>query len=187
MKKIILTFIVSLLYVNIFAQESDTSISHLDTINCEYEIIDEYPSYVKKNGENIGVIFTIEQAQQLDSYVELLYLFRQLNSSGSKIEDFYITIINDQNEKILTYELKVEELKLKLIDKEMIINELNFQLSTQKEINKKTEEQNQNNIEVVEELKKELTKEKTKRIVGITTTSTVGAILLALSIYFGIR
>jgi gamma-glutamylcyclotransferase (GGCT)/AIG2-like uncharacterized protein YtfP len=186
MYKLITIILFSLLSTNLFAQNED-SLFVSEEKTYEYEIIDEYPSYVKKDGEIIGVIFTVEQAQKIDSYIELLDLFKKLNIQDSKIEEFYISIINDQNEKILTYELKVDEFKSKLIDKEMIIKELEYQISKQKEFNIKTEEQRQNDTEIIEELKKELTKEKTKKIVGISTSTTIGAALLALTIYLGIR
>lgn len=186
MYKLITIIVFSLLSTNLFAQNEDSLFVSEEKTH-KYEIIDEYPSYVKKDGETIGVIFTVEQAQKIDSYIELLDLFKKLNIQDSKIEEFYISIINDQNEKILTYELKFDELKSKLIDKEMIIKELNHQILKQKELNIKTEEQRQNDSEVIEELKKDLTKEKTKKIVGISTSTTIGAALLALTIYLGIR
>ena len=69
----------------------------------------------------------------------------------------------------------------------MIINELRTQLSKYKKLNELSDEQIQNDQIIIEELKSDLTKEKTKKIIGITTSSTIGAVLLALTIYLGIR
>ena len=95
--------------------------------------------------------------------------------------------MNDQNSKIIILETTISELKSKSNDKDVIINELRTQLSKYKKLNELSDEQIQNDQIIIEELKSDLTKEKTKKIIGITTSSTIGAVLLALTIYLGIR
>ena len=191
MKKILTSIIILLFSINVsFSQNEEISdqIIQSDTIECEYEIPNsDFPQYVTKNKTTIGVILSIEQLQKIDSDLELLKLFKQLTIESKGIEEYYITIVNDQNSKIIILETTISELKSKSNDKDVIINELRTQLYKYKKLNELSDEQIQNDQIIIEELKSDLTKEKTKKIIGITTSSTIGAVLLALTIYLGIR
>ena len=169
-------------------EEINVQIVQTDTIECEYEVPnDDFPQYVIKNEKTIGIIFTVEQVQKIDSDLELLKLFKQLSFESKSIEEYYVTIVNDQNSKIIILETTINELKSKSNDKDKIIEDLRNQVSKWKKANELSNEEIQNNQIIIEELKSDINKEKTKKIIGITTSSTIGAVLLALTIYLGIR
>ena len=205
MKKILTSIIILLFSINVTFSQNEESIIRSDTTiyeisdedsssietysnDCEYEIPNgDFPQYVTKNDKTIGVILTIKQLQNIDSDLELLKLFKQLTIESKSIEEYYITIVNDQNSKIIVLEKTINELKSLSNDKDIIIEDLKNQVSKYKEVNELSDEQIQNDQIIIEELKSDLTKEKTKKIIGITTSSTIGAVLLALTIYLGIR
>ena len=191
MKKVLTSILTLIFSINIsYSQneEINEQIIQTDTIDCEYEIPnDDFPQYVTKNNKTIGIILTIEQVQKIDSDLELLKLFKQLTIESKSIEEYYITIVNDQNSKIIILETTINELKSKSNDKDKIIEDLRNQVSKWEKANVLSNEEIQNNQIIIEELKSDINKEKKKKIIGITTSSTIGAVLLALTIYLGIR
>jgi peptidoglycan hydrolase CwlO-like protein len=188
MKTLLITLL-TLISLNSFSQVEDTtSFFETETIEIKKYDKDNLPQFLLDNcGDTIGIIMSVEQVQKLDSDGELLSLFKNLDMNVKNIDDMYISVINDQNSKITLLETKISQLENNYDKQKDMINTLKNKISNKEKEIELSKEQEINNQTIIEELKQDLSKEKTKKIIGVTTTSGVASILLALLIYVGIR
>ena len=84
----------------------------------------EYPKYYTDVDGKKYVLFTIEQAKQIDKDYQILNILKSLNVVYDDSEKVNIQIINSLNEKVYELEIKCKELSSINTDNENIIKEL---------------------------------------------------------------
>lgn len=84
----------------------------------------DYPKYYTDIQGKKYVLFTIEQAKQIDKDYQILNILKNLNVVYDDSEKVNIQIINSLNEKVYQLEVKCKELSSINTDNENIIEEL---------------------------------------------------------------
>lgn len=84
---------------------------------CGFSQIGEYPKYSIENNKQV-VIFTIEQAQEIDNNLELLELLQQLNNKYQDYDSLNLKVIDELGNVIALQKLEISTLKESNITKE---------------------------------------------------------------------
>jgi peptidoglycan hydrolase CwlO-like protein len=120
----------------------------------------DYPKIeLNEKGEKI-VIFTLEQAQNIDNKLEVLELMKVARIKCDSLNISYIKIIDEQSKQIVKLEKLNSELNNQITDKDKQIENLNQQnknLTTDVNL---CEKQNTNKNTEIEGLKKDIKKVK---------------------------
>lgn len=124
------------------------------------------PDYLIENGDTIGIVLSIEQAQKLDNNTELLQLFKQLQIDCDNLEGYYVSIINESNQQIALLEASVTSLTLQGEKKDDLIKNLEKQLDNCSKDTVLCNKELQNKNKEIKLLKKDLRKEKLKKWVS---------------------
>jgi predicted RNase H-like nuclease (RuvC/YqgF family) len=128
---------------------------------------DELPRYFVENGDTIGIILSVEQVQSLDNDAELLTLFKKMKINCDSLEVHYIKIINALNEKIAILEVQKADLINQIIEQKKLINNLKQSLYNCEEMYRLCRKESSNKDEEIKILKRELTRQKIKKIVSV--------------------
>lgn len=143
-----------------------------------------YPYFLVKNGDTVGVVFSISQAQRIDNDYELLSLLRKAKIQSDKIDSASIVVVNDLNEKVA--ELKVKISTLEDIDKlkNSQILDLKSQIDLYKKDQSLSNDQSFKKDSIINNYKSEVRKLKTQRFFGfiISGSGLLVGILLILHI-----
>jgi|APCry1669189665_1035243.scaffolds.fasta_scaffold04455_4 hypothetical protein len=70
-----------------------------------------YPSYYIKNGDTLGVIITIQQAQKIDNDYDLLSLLKEYKTKQDKLDSSYLVVIDNYGKEVATLKLKISTLE----------------------------------------------------------------------------
>lgn len=111
MKNILITFL-ALFSLNLFSQ------STLDL-----------PKFYIDNGDTVGIVISIEQAQQIDSDQELLELLEKKGINCDSTISRYIKVVNEYDNQIAILELKVKSQEVVIKLKDESIQNLNERLN----------------------------------------------------------
>jgi predicted RNase H-like nuclease (RuvC/YqgF family) len=111
----------------------------------------EYPKPYVVDGDTIGAILTIDQLNKIDKDDQLLKMYKDLLSSYEETDDFCISIVDDYEEQITSYEVKVGELKKNLKDKDIVISKLREKVALYEENEGSYEEKLNNKDEIINE------------------------------------
>ena len=194
MKKITLFIILTLSFINSYSQEfyslySDTIIEEpCDMISEQKDsVVFDLPEFYVIENDTVGVIITVEQAQKIDSDLEMLKLFKQLDNQVKQVDEFYITVINSQNDKISILETTISKLKQASGNQDEMIKTLKDKINQRKRDIELANQQIFNDQVIIQGLKEDLSKEKTKKIIGTVTTGSGAAILLGLLIWQSVK
>lgn len=142
----------------------------------------EYPKIINKNNETY-VIFTLEQAKNIDTKLEILEILEEIHITSENFDSVYIKVIDDKNTVIEKQSIQIENLNSKIENKNKQIENLKKQIS----IYENVEDNYQNklgNKEKQIELHKERIKQLNRKITigGITSgVVIIGGALLILS------
>ena len=66
-----------------------------------------FPHYYIKNGDTIGVVISIKQAQKIDNDYDLLSLLKKSKIEESKIDSAYVVVINNYGQEVAQLKLKI--------------------------------------------------------------------------------
>lgn len=126
----------------------------------------EYPKPYIVDGDTIGGILTIDQLKKVDKDEQLLDMYKDLLSTYKESDDFSISIIDDYENQISVYKVKVNELKQIISDKDIIISKLNRKVSLYEENEKSYEKTIENKDKVIKEKDIIIKNQKKKMIWG---------------------
>ncbi len=137
----------------------------------------EYPKYYETDGEKY-VLFTIEQAKQIDKDYQILNILKSMNIVYDDSEKVNIQIINSLNEKIYEMNIKYKELDSINDDNKKIIDELKSNIKDYEIMNIN------NNLKLIKKddeistYKSLYNKQKTLKIIFIITSGILTTALL---------
>lgn len=126
----------------------------------------DLPKYYVENGDTIGIILSIEQAQSLDNDAELLSLFKKMKINCDSLEVGYIKIINKLGEKIGILEVQKKDLIKQGEEKDKLINNLENSLNYCEQMNRLCQQELSNKDSEIKILRKELLKQKLKKFIS---------------------
>jgi hypothetical protein len=92
-----------------------------------------YPAYHIVNGDTVGIIITIKQAQKIDNDLELLQLFKASKINCDSTLKTYLIIVDEYDKQILTLENKINVLTTIKDTQNSMINNLNLRINNYKE------------------------------------------------------
>jgi hypothetical protein len=128
----------------------------------------DYPQYVVKNGDTIGVMITVSQAQKIDSDYDLLDLLKKAKVQSDKADSACVVVVNNLGHQVAELKLKVTKMdELEKIKDEQISN-LKSQISKYEQDSFLSTKQLALKDEIIGNYKKENLKLKTQKIVGFT-------------------
>jgi len=128
----------------------------------------DLPQYLIEGGDTIGIIISVEQAQALDNDVELLELFKKLRINCDNLDSHYIEVINAQNDQIALLKVNTKELQGQGVALNSQITSLKEQVQNSEKKNKLCDEELSNKDEEIKILKKEIFRQKVKKIISVT-------------------
>jgi hypothetical protein len=140
----------------------------------------ETPRYLIENGDTVGVVLSVEQIQNLDNKVELLYLFEKLQMNCDSVNSYYIEVINISDEKIGLLEVKVSDLISQGNEKDNLIKNLKTQVSKIEEDSGLCDTQLKNKDTEIKLLKEDLRKEKFKKLLSTAGNVALGVVAIIL-------
>jgi len=138
-------------------------------------------------GDTIGIILTVEQVQNLDHKAEIGELLEKALIECDQLDVFYIQVINGLENQVVIYEEKISNLTDQETKRSAMIKKLQTGLAQKESQLDISNDQLFNNEIIISNLEKDLKKQKMKTIVGSTTGGIIGAIGVALGIFFGTR
>lgn len=142
----------------------------------------ETPRYLIENGDTVGIVLSVEQVQNLDNKVELLYLFEKLQMNCDSVNSYYIEVINRSDEKIGLLEAKISDLISQGNVKDNLIVNLRTQVSKLEEDSELCNTQILNKDKEIKLLKEDLRKEKIKKWLSTSGNIALGIIAVILII-----
>jgi ABC-type multidrug transport system ATPase subunit len=142
----------------------------------------KYPSFYIKNGDTLGVIISLQQAQEIDNTLDVLAILKRSKVSYDKLDSAYIQVVAETGKQIA--ELKVRVTKsdeLIALDKVEIKN-LKDQIDKYESDRKLSDIQINNQKAIISNDEKVIRKMKTQRFLGFTIGggSLIGVIVLLL-------
>lgn len=155
----------------------------LSYLTCVGQDIENFPKYFVLEGDTVGVILTIEQAQKIDNDIEILRLLETLSLECDSLDTYYIKIINGLEDVIVIYELKTQNLNQQDSLKNQEIIKLKELISLREKQLVLSDDQKKNDSIIIKSLKKDITKLKTKNVITLTTGILVSVILVFLNFF----
>lgn len=140
MKKILLllSFLMSISFI--FGQNKD---------------VPEFPQYYIKNGDTLGVIISLEQAQKIDNDYDMLELLRNYKVSVDKLDSAYIFVIDNMKQQVAVLNLKITQLEGIIKIKDSQIENLKEQIDKYRRDNDLANAQLKAKDEIIDNYKKE--------------------------------
>ena len=129
---------------------------------------EDLPRYLIQNGDTVGVVISVEQAQALDNDAELLELFKKLRINCDNLDAHYVEVINAQNDQIALLKVNTKELQGQGVALNNQIESLKEQVHNSEKNNKLCDELILNKDEEIKILKKEIFRQKVKKIISVT-------------------
>jgi hypothetical protein len=186
MKKILIATLLSISSI-CFAQEEnilETSPSLTTTPCVELPNTSDLPQFVVVLGDTVGILVTVNQLQKMESDVELLGLFKQLDTLNSEAEYFYINIINNMEDKITLSQNKISELMKVTGKQESMVETLKEKLKNAEMRLKLTEEQRENDAIAIKTFEDDINNLKLKNILSYSSSGLLGAGLIAITVLY---
>jgi hypothetical protein len=182
MKKIILILTLVISTSILFSQNDPSYID--STFNTDLSKLknENLPEYLVFKGDTIGVVLTIRQLQKLDNDTDLLLLLDRMELNKDTLNEKYLLLINEKNEKIEMLELKVSKLEEIDLKNNSIISDLKSQIENRQQNILKCDSTIVNNDIIIKGLKKDLRKSKLKGVLGWSSTAISVATVIILSI-----
>ena len=136
MKKILIIIISILISFRSYSQKID-SVNRINTDSIEKEL----PSYYIVNGDTVGIILSIKQAQRVDNDEELLSLFGEMKMDCDSVVKHYVVVLNEYKRQVGILDIKVNTLNGINMDQSKMINNLKQQILNYQTDIKKAETQ----------------------------------------------
>ena len=128
----------------------------------------DYPQYIVKNGDTIGVMITVSQAQKIDSDYDLLDLLKKAKVQSDKADSACVVVVNNLGHQVAELKLKVTKMDELVKIKDEQISNLKSQISKYEQDSFLSTKQLALKDEIIGNYKKENLKLKTQKIVGFT-------------------
>lgn len=138
-----------------------------------------YPAYYVKDGDTVGVVFTIEQAQKIDNDLELLKMLKIMRSNFDKTEASYISVIDNYGKQVALLDIKITAMDTIISTQKSMINNLNLQIDNYKKDQTLAKSQSDLKDEIIKNQKKQIRKQKVQKVVGFGA-GIIGIILVIL-------
>ena len=123
--KFLTTLIISLFIIsNCFSQYS----VNIDTFEKQ-----ELPTWFIYKGDTVGLVFSVQQVQKIDSDLELLSWLEKKGFTCDSTITIYIKVVDEMSRQITIFKTNVDELNGKILDKEKQINNLKIQIQNQRD------------------------------------------------------
>lgn len=149
MKKFILTFVLLISSIFLFAQD--------------------YPIMSVDSCGNKVVTLTLEQAQKIDNNLEILKLLKIQTSDCDSVISAYIVVVDEFRNKVAVLEFSVKTLNDQLKSKDRALSNLQEQLKNEKKDKTLCEGQLKSKDIIIDDRDKEIRKLKIQKIVGFAT------------------
>jgi len=127
-----------------------------------------YPRFYIQNGDTLGVIISIKQAQKIDNDYDILSLFKKSGKYSDSLQSSYILVVDNMGKEIA--ELKVKNSKFESIDSiqtEMISN-LKLQILNYQKSDSLANKELADDNEIIKNYKKENTKLRIQKFISGT-------------------
>lgn len=162
MKKLLITLLLSLVTILGFGQD--------------------YPKYYVENGDTLGLVFTLEQAQTIDNDLDLLVLLEKSQLQCDSVNKQYAIVIEGLNGKIVILEDRIKNLNGQIVLKDGTINDLNTKVKHLQNELKLANEQISIKEEQNKNLSDEIGRQKFRKWIGYigTGVSSIGIVLVAI-------
>lgn len=144
----------------------------------------EYPQYIIKNGDTVGVMITVAQAQKVDSDYDLLNLLKKSKLQFDRADSASVIVINNLGQQVAELKLKITAMEDLDRTKDNQISNLKEQITKYERDSFLSAQQIALKDEMIGNYKKENIKLKTQKIIGFTIG---GGGLLAAIILFVIK
>lgn len=137
------------------------------------------PYFLIQNNDTIGVVLSLDQAQKIDSNLEMLNLLEELQIDCENLDNSYVKVINALGEKVTTLEFKANDLTSQVGKKDDEIRNLKLSNLSLDSACTTCEELVSVKDSEITELKKEVRRQKFKKLISVG--SNVG---LVVTIFF---
>ena len=137
----------------------------------------EYPSYYIVDGDTLGIIISIEQAQSLDNDLELLGLFEKMKISCDSTIKAYVVVVNQYSNQVAILETKVQSLETTNKAKDEQIKELNSRILNYKMDLEKAGNQLKIKSEIISNQEKRITGLKLQRATYSVGAGVIGVVV----------
>lgn len=91
----------------------------------------ELPTWFIYKGDTVGLVFSVEQVQKIDSDLELLSWLEKKGFTCDSTISAYIRVVDEMGRQITIFKTSIEELNGKISDKDKQINNLKIQVANQ--------------------------------------------------------
>ena len=128
-----------------------------------YSQQNECPKIVIDSLGNKFVMMTIEQAQKVDNNFELVSLLEKGGSQCDSLNKSYLVVIDKQGNEIHLLELDIDEMRIRINDKNLQIVDLQNQLSNEVKNTALCDDQKVNDEKSISILKREVRRQKLQK------------------------
>lgn len=122
--KYFLTFVISLIFI--FKMNAQYSIN-IDSLPKQ-----DLPTWFIHNGDTVGLVFSIQQVQKIDSDLELLSWLEKKGFTCDSTIAVYIKVIDDYGKQVTILKTNISELSEQIEDKNSQITNLKQQVDNYK-------------------------------------------------------
>jgi hypothetical protein len=145
----------------------------------------KYPRFEKDSLGQKVIVMTIPQAMKLNNNSNILEKFEKLSQEMKDYEDMCIKVVNEKDEVIARLDVTITKLDQQIIVKDDKIKALQGEIIAWMEKNNVLEKQLANRQQVIDEKDKQLSRLKTKMVVGGIGGSVVivGLLLSVLGVF----
>lgn len=124
--KYLYTFLLILASFNLVYSQRSVSV---DTLPVK---IDDFPAWFIHKGDTVGLIFTIEQVQKIDSDLELLSWLEKKGFTCDSTISVYIKLVDDLEKQVTILKTTISELNNDISDKKSQISILKEKIENYK-------------------------------------------------------
>ena len=89
-------------------------------------------SYYIKNGDTLGIIISVQQAQKLDKDYDLLNLLKQYKTEHDSLDSAYLVVIDNYGKEVVELKFKISTLEDINNNKDNMISNLKSQIEQYK-------------------------------------------------------
>lgn len=144
----------------------------------------EYPSYyVNNNGDTLGILISVEQAQKVDNDLELLGLLKNMKFKSDSALSSYIIVVDKYENRIAILDAKISTLDSINSDRKEMINNLNKQIFNFKSQIDIADNQIRLNNDIIKNKDKRIRRLQVQKIFGFIGS---GAFFVASAILLGL-
>jgi peptidoglycan hydrolase CwlO-like protein len=122
--KYFLTIIISLIFL--------TNLSAQYTVNIDTFSKQDLPTWFIYKGDTVGLVFSVEQVQKMDSDLELLSWLEKKGFTCDSTISAYIKVIDEYGKQVTILKTNISELNAQVSDKTSQISVLNQQIENYK-------------------------------------------------------